>query len=262
MAVLVGRLGGGGLQALGQAGQLIGLQIGDPARFVGLQILAELGEEGRQPLVDRGHPDLGLGIQLGAGAHEVVPVDPGQPLLLARQLLGRGRFVDRLDAGEELRVLDDLVAEGGEFGVHLVLDLLIVGRGEVPRPDAGIDQVYPAQRLAGQFQGLDGVLEGGRRAIVGDRGDLAPVQRHGLFQRRLEIGDLDLVEPRIAAVGARPGRQHRVGEGLGGGRLGRVRLGGRGRGHQRRAQQGRGADAGKDEVAHVGVISHLECRAP
>ena len=253
VAVVGGGLGRGGLQVFRQAAELVGLEVGDPAGLLGLQVLAELGEQGGQPLVDLGDPGLGLGVEGGAGAGEVVPVDPDQPLLLGRQLLGGGVGLQRLDAGEQLGVLHDLVVEGRQLGVHLVLDLLVLRRRQVGAPDA-VDRLRPGQRLAAAFQRLDGVGEGGRRGVVGDGLDLAPVQRHGLFQRRLEVGHLDQVEPRIAAVGAAPGGEHGVLVGLGlhagglGGGFGR-------RGGDREREQRGGADADEEELTDQGRSS-------
>ena len=72
------------------------------------------------------------------------------------------------------------------------------------------------ERLARLFHRHDGVGEGGRLLGPGDRRNLGALQVHGLHQRRLDVGRLDLVETREATVGSRPGREQGVG-GHGGG---------------------------------------------
>ena len=154
------RAGGRVLQRRRQAGQIAVLQIEDVAGFVGQKVLAELGVEPGQLLVDRGHPRLGGGIELGALLHPVGPIDPDQLLLLRRQAQRVARFIEGVDAGEELGVLGDLVLEFGQLGRHLGLHRLHIGGGEVGGPDI-VDGVGAPHRLARPLQRHDGVVEVG-----------------------------------------------------------------------------------------------------
>lgn len=85
------------------------------------QVIAELGVEGGQTLVDLRDLLLLLGGKLGAGAHKIRIVVPYQPLLLGVQLGLFRRLVDGLNALEQGGILQNLVAVGGQLGGHFHL---------------------------------------------------------------------------------------------------------------------------------------------
>ena len=220
LALVAGPLGGrghGGAHRGGQPGQLgLGGEQGDVAGLLGEDALAEGGEERGQPLVDGGHPLLGGGVEPGAGAHEGGVLQPGQPLLLGVEAGGLARLVDGGDAGEELLVLRDLVAEGGQPGRHGQLHRLVLGGGEAGAPDAE-DARDPVEGPAGALQRRQGVLERGRGRVGGDGVDGPELLGHAGLQGGLEVGHLDRPEGRDAAVRAGPGLRDGV---QGGGVLG------------------------------------------
>ncbi len=210
-------LRGGGVafdQRLRQALQVPGAIQRQPTLFLVRElVLAEAGVERGQRLVDLGQPAFLLGAQPCALPHEIAVTPPRQPLLLGCEAGALARLVDRLDSGEQLGVLHQLVVEGREprrpFQVQR-LDLLVVqGRGVDPP-----DRQHPAIGAAGVLQGGDGVLEGRRRSLAGDPGDLGTVHRHGLFEGRGEQVCADPVERRRPAIGAGPFREQGIG-GLG-----------------------------------------------
>ena len=84
---LSGGLGGGVSQVFWQAGQLVGLlEYQELTFFVGEHILAKLGVEIGQLLVDGAELLLGLGAQFGAVAHEVLVVVFDEANLLVVEL--------------------------------------------------------------------------------------------------------------------------------------------------------------------------------
>ncbi len=102
--------------------------------LIGEDVLAEVRVKKCEALVQFGHALLRRGVELRAGAHEARVVAPGEPLLLGRELRFVGRIVNRFDAGEELRVLGDLVVERGEDRLHLALESLKLGTAHRARP--------------------------------------------------------------------------------------------------------------------------------
>jgi hypothetical protein len=210
LAALLGGGGGGRAQRVGQAGE-VGLLVEEEhvVGLVGEEVLAELRVEGGQPLVDLGHPLLGHGVELRPRAHEVRVVEPGQPLLLGRELRRVPRVVDGGDALEELLVLGDLVGEGGQLRGHLRLDLLELRRAHRVAVDA-VDRAHPVQRPPRALQCGQRVLEGRRRGVVCDLVDLGELLGHGGLEGGLQELDLDLVEGRDTAVGSGPRGQQGV----------------------------------------------------
>ena len=171
--------------------------------------MAEAGEESGEALVDRREPLLGRGVELGARPYEVVVHEPGQPLLLGRQARRFAGRVHRSDALEELLVLRDAITKGRELGFDVPLDLLhgvITQRGAVDVVHRG----GPIERSTGTFHGGDGVFEGRRRGVVGNRLQLLQMQRHAFLERRREQRGRGLVEWRHSAEGTRPGSQQRI----------------------------------------------------
>ena len=207
--------GGGGRGRLaqrgGQAGQVgLSLEQDQLRALLGEHVLAEVGEERGEALVQFGELFLGRLVQLCAGADELGVVEPHQPLLLGIEIEAVALLVHRGDALEELLVLHDPIVERGQLGSHLALDgldLVVVHRRCVD----GVDAADAVEGVASPFHGGDGVVERRRGGVGDDAVDLRQVLGHGCFQRRLEIRDLEAAEGRNAAPGTDPRLEERVG---------------------------------------------------
>ena len=234
----LGRRGAGrGAHVARQARQVRRVQEQGIVVLVGQQVLVEGREVAGQLEVDRRQPLLGLRAEPGAAPHEGVPTDGHQPLLLRRQPGPFAGQVNRVDALEQLLVLQDLVAVRRQPGLDRPVDRAQLRRRERAAPD-GVQGRGPVARRAGLFQRAQGVVEGGRGRVAGDRLDLGQFGGHGRLQGGREVGHPDLVERRHAAIGPRPRRQQRVGR-LGVGGQDAARGGGGGSGEE-------GAPAHKD----------------
>ena len=200
---------------LGKPGQVRLLLQEDHLRaLLGEHVLAEVGVQPREALVHLRKLRLGGSVELRACADEGGVIEPEEPLLLRREReLCAGR-VHRLDAREQLGVLEDPVAELGQLRRHLALDGLhvrVVHGG-------GVDAVYrrdTVERVARSLHRHDGVLEGGRSGIGRDAVDLGQVLRHGRLQGGLQVGGLEAAERRNAPPGAGPGLEQRLHAGRG-----------------------------------------------
>ncbi len=205
-----GVLGGGGDLRRAKAGQL-GLVLDHEGRGLvgGEQLLLETRLQDRELFVQRLQPLLIGPTQLGAGPNEVQigHLDQLQRLDVEVQsaLLG----VDGLHPREQPGIHVDGVVVGGQARRQLDLDLLqrLVG---VRRGQGVEDAASPRQHPPRTLQRHDGVLEAGRRRIIGDRRDLGALLTHALSERRAEVVVLDLVElRRLERQGA--GRGERAG---------------------------------------------------
>ncbi len=171
--------------------------------LVGQHVLAEIGVERGEALVDLRQSLLRDLVQARAAPRELGVAKPGEPLLLRRQARLLARLVDGGDAREEPCVLDDPVVEAGEPGLHLALDVLESGRAHRRGEDA-VDRRRPVERPAAALHRLERVRERGRRGVIGDAVDLGQPFGHRDLERRLEVLDLHLVERRNAAERATP----------------------------------------------------------
>ena len=156
-----------------------------------------------------------------------------------------------VDSREQLRIERDRVAVGRElrrvFRFQLLADIVLVGADQVE------EHVGRAiQHLAAFFHRDDGVLEGRRLRVAGDRIHLPQLLGHAGVEGRREIGVLDRVELRVVEV-----------ELTGGGERAAVRIGGhRGfRGNGRRRGGGaagqRGGDGERKRAADWMLHSNL-----
>ena len=122
----------------------------------------------------------------------------------------RGALVhQRLDALEQLVIEVDGVVVGGQLGRHFAVDRvkLVVGVGALQgREDGG----GAGQQLARFFHRDNGVVEGRRVLVVGNRGNFRQVLAHAGHVGWLEVLVLDLVEGRVLE-GQRARRGQRVG---------------------------------------------------
>src|SRR5690606_27183425 len=113
-------------------------------------VLAKLGPQSRQFLVDRGKALLRRLAELRAGLDEVLPRLFQNPLRLGVEPERAAPFIKRIDAGEERRVHVDRRKMPGHLRRNLALDLLDrrigVGAGLAPEHGRGA-----SERLAGQF---------------------------------------------------------------------------------------------------------------
>ena len=216
---LLGGVGGGADLGLGEAGERFG-GIEHHRGVVDLleQVLAEGGLQGGHLLVDRAHLRLAGVVEQRAGAHELLVVALGEAAVFRVRGERITRVVDRLDAGEQLGIEEDLVLVLGELGRDLGLDLLQrfagVRAGQVVEHLAGA-----VEHDAAALHRHQGVVERRGLGVVGDRADLGEVLLHAFFEGRQVVLVADLREVR---------RQQRQGAGLEE-RIGGDR-GGRGRG--------------------------------
>ena len=220
-------------------------------------MLAELRVEAGEFLIDGAEALLLGGIQLGAGAREVRVNAPGQALLFGRQAAGGARVVHRLNAGEQRAVLRDGIAVRGHLRRHGRFHGLHFRRAQRVGVD-GENGGSALQCAARTFHGGDGVVEGGRRRVVGDGLHFAQFLGHAVFQRGLEVRHFHLVEGRQAAIGAGPGgdqraggeRGRRGGGGVQGGLCSRFsgRSGQRGVGHGQHQGDGGGQRSGAADI--------------
>ena len=116
-----------------------------------------------------------------------------------------GFLVNRLHAGEKLRIERNVVRQLGELGLNAQRDLLHLVRGR------GFEQVVENTRNAVEQRPLtlqrhDGVAEGRLLGVIDDRLDLGARAGDGRIERRLVIRKLDLRERR-RLVGRVPLRQ-------------------------------------------------------
>ena len=179
--------------------------------------MAESGAEMGEPLVDLGHPLLGLFAKTCAGAVEAGIGALQQPHLFAGQLQARSIVVQHRDAAEQHRVHHDRVPVPRHPQRHFLVDLQDrrVGMRRHQVVEHGRDL---GEQLARALQRSDGVGEVGRGWIMGDRGDLGSVIDEGLLEGRKEMLRRDLVEGRRLKRRL-PRLQQRVGRRLRGGRI-------------------------------------------
>ena len=127
--------------------------------------------------------------------YELVVVVLQQPERLGIELERGALLVDRGYAREELRVEEDEVLVGSEFGGLNGFDVLEGGVG-VCLGDS-IEGCHNAfEQPAALLHGDDGVVKTGNIGIVGDDLDFGLLLRHAGLDRGLEIFILDFVERR------------------------------------------------------------------
>ena len=245
-AGLGGRRGGGDL-LLVQALEFL-QAVDDDRRVVHFRqdVLVEARPQLRHLGVDRLHAGLAVLVQLRAGAQELLVLAFDQALLLRAQAQRGAALVQRLDAGEELGIQLDRVAVRGQAGGVVRLQLQPRGIG-VGAGEAHQQRGRAAQRAAAAFERHDGVVEGRRGRVVGDRGHLGQLLRHALVERGADVGIGNAVERRVLQR-QRTRRQQQVGGRRAGG--GRRHGGGRGRGGRdglRHDGRGEGHGGGQDE---------------
>ena len=118
------------------------------------------------------------------------------------------RGVHGVDPGEEVGVEQDRVVVGGPLGHQLALELLHL-RGGHRAGHLVEDPHGPVQQPARALQRLDGVGEGRRLVLRGDRRDLGAVLRDALVEGRPVVLVTDRVERR-EGVGQGAGCGERV----------------------------------------------------
>ena len=191
----------GGLRRVGdnisrQSRQVL-LLVDHQLKIVGLaqDILAECQLEHGDALVQLAQLGL-IGLrEVGAAAYEALISQLEQFLLLLVEVHLSLVVVNRLHAGEQLRIQADVVRVLGKQGIYLLLQRLDLLGGIDARLTA--ESVHHlVQQLAALVQSDNRILESGRIRIVDDRVDLILVLLHSPLERRLVVRDLDLVERR------------------------------------------------------------------
>ncbi len=133
------------------------------------------------------------GREVGAGVNEFLILEFEQAQRLGIELKRSPLSVDRGDALEEFGVQKDGIAVRSQLGRLDVFHFL--QRGIEVGGSHAVEYVRDAvEQLAGLFHSHDGVLERGRRGIIGDGLHLLALLGHAGFDGGLIIGVLDLVE--------------------------------------------------------------------
>ena len=196
------RRAGGCDQEIGQTFKVALLQHHEPAAFIGQKVLREGGAEHGEAGFHLRQPITRGALQGGARAGEAAMGEVKDAVLFRGQVQGLAVLPERVDTGEEFRVVDDFRGIGRKFrgivALHRFARVGRIGGGEV---------IEHARHLIEQgiraFQRVDGVFETGRLGCVRDRLDRAQTR----LQRRIEGGRemviLDLVKGR-QAEGAGP----------------------------------------------------------
>ena len=223
---------GAGEEAIRQTGEVrLAFQHHEIVFLVGQHVLAEVGEQRGQALVDRGDLFLFLGSEPRTRQHQVGVAQPDNALLLRRQPGLVGRVVEGLDAPEQRFVLDDPVPVCCQARRHPAFQRLELLRAQAGAVDA-VNRADAVQAAARALERRDGVVEGRDFRTGRDRVDFRQFACHGGLQGRLQQTDAGQVKRRDAAVRAGPGREERVRR-LGSQLHGLVRLGGRCAGGER-----------------------------
>ena len=222
--LLAARLGVGGHTLPDECGQFGNdLRIGNVDRKgvgCGQRVLAELQGRGRQ-LGGILAVKLLIGVRKGGAVAGEALVGVFQQFPVLFRKTAAGFLVNRLHAGEKLRIERNVVRQLGELGLNAQRDLLHLVRGR------GFEQVVENTRNAVEQRPLtlqrhDGVAEGRLLGVIDDRLDLGARAGDGRIERRLVIRKLDLRERR-RLVGRVPLRQ----QGVGGIQFGQLRFGNR-----------------------------------
>ncbi len=192
-AAILGGLCERGLEEVGKALNVGRRQVHCPSRFVLQHVLAEGRAEGRQALGDRPHPLLARLVERRAAAHEVLVGLLQHPHLLGGQVQVIAAVMERAHPREEPRVEGDGVGMLRQHRRHVALDRLDllggVGGGEVEE-----DAAEPVESVAAVLQRVDGVGEGRRIRVGGDRLDLGAMFGQRPLESRAVVPDGDLRE--------------------------------------------------------------------
>ena len=186
VAALFRRSSRAGAGEVGQAVEIGFVQDQRVGPLVGQHVLAELGPERREPLVDGGELVLCGLLQCRARAHEAAVVAIEHACLFGCQPEPIAAGVKVGDAGVERAVEIERVVVAGEQRRDVALDFLdlIAGIGAGQHEEHGLHLV---ERTAGALQLLNGVLKGGCFRIGGDCLDLGAVLRERRIEGRTEV---------------------------------------------------------------------------
>jgi hypothetical protein len=169
-----------------QAGEVALLQHERVSFLVRQHVLAELGAQAGQPLIDRRQPVLACLIERGAGPHESGVIAIKYPDLLRRQAKRIAPGMEAADAGIERPVKVKHVAVAGEQRRDVPLDGL-QGIGGVG-PGQDVEHICDTIEVTSALlQGLDGVGEGRGRRVGGDGVDLGTVAHERLVESGTEM---------------------------------------------------------------------------
>lgn len=180
---------------IGQAGKIGLVEKQRPVAFVGQQVLTECRAERGEFLVDGGKPLLALRVQLGTRPDEALPGLFQHAPCFGIQVEAGTALVKIVNAGKQRLVHRD----GREMPRHLRSDFAfqrpdrLVGMRAGPAPEDRRDVV---QRLAGQFQRRQCIVDGRFVLVTGDLLDLGLMRLQGGIEDRAEIAIAYPVEVR------------------------------------------------------------------
>ena len=183
-------------------------------------ILGKLRGERGELLIDGRHLLLCRIVKRRPTTDEVGVHEPGEALLFWSEPSSLPCVVDRLDAVEELLILEDLVGKVCQLRRHLALDFLNGVIGEIAPPNC-IDRLDSLEVAGRLLERINCVGKRRHGWVSGDARDGVELGGDRDLERRAEIFDANLVERRHAAVGACPGtvdrrrfggERHRMGE--------------------------------------------------
>jgi hypothetical protein len=207
---------GRGNKGLRQAVAIGLAKLHEPVLLVAEQMMAERSAEMGQPLVDLGHPLLGLLVEPGAGAMEAGIGALHEAHLLGGQSKAGAVVVQQRDPAEQHRVHHDRAPVPRHPQRHLLVDLQQRRIG-MRRHQVVEHRRHPGEQSARALQRGDGVGEVRRGGVVGDGGDLGSVIGERLLKGGQEMLGRNFGEGRRLARRL-PRHQERVGWRLRGGR--------------------------------------------
>ncbi len=197
-AALGGGRAGGGPHEIGKALEVrLAVELEHARLLVGEHILAEVGSERGEPLVDRGKPSLRRGFErrTRAGEHRMIALEHAR--LLRREAKLVAGAIEPIDAAKQRLVHENPVPVLGFERRELALDLenVVVGVGTGQQ----IEDVGDAGECCPRgFERIDGIGEGRRRLMRRDGFDLAGMLGEGAREGTQEIPWLDARERRDA----------------------------------------------------------------
>ena len=199
LALEVAGFGSGGCRlqfGLGKAGQLRLVAHHQCGRLgAGQELVHEFCAERGLFLIELLEPGaVGAG-ELGARVHELLVVVPDEPPGFGAELEAVTLLIYSLHALEQPGIEEDRIIRGGQLRRDFLLHPLQCGIG-VGGTHAVEDSHRAVQQAAALLQRHQGVIERGRRRVVGDLPDLRQLTLDACLDGRQVVAVLDLIEGR------------------------------------------------------------------